>query len=444
MKKKFTLKSNIAKSLVLLFIILFINSLSSSAQITIESKMPESSHIESVTTNIGGVLILNGYFDITGGLNQFPSFSLPQIDVFQKNDYNAFNMHMRLSILRMINDFKLRNGEVITTTVEGDFNGLGSMETTTAFRMRHINVRYKGWMVGQTWSTFGDTGAFINTLDADGPSIGIGFRKPVIRYTFNRNNPLKVSLALEQALIDYRLPEKEKGATDEKRTIKKANPYFPELVGAIDYTFGEHASHVRLSGVFRKISYLNLDDSTSHANSWGTSLSSRLNLNEAVSFIVQGNVGRGIGIYTSSFAGSGYDGFITDSQLKTIPAFGGFAAIEIRYAKNSPFVSTFAIGYSSFQINANNNGEITKNSFYGGTYSAAVGKVYQSDYNKLDINIPYASVNLMYKIFENFTAGAEVNWGAKNLVTKSSNTNLSKKRDSKDALRVTFGVLYSL
>ena len=62
-------------------------------------------------------------------------------------------------------------------------------------RIRHAFIKHGNWTVGQTWSTFNDTGALAEAVDFGGPLVGSGFvRQTQIRYTsgnwqFSIENP---------------------------------------------------------------------------------------------------------------------------------------------------------------------------------------------------------------------------------------------------------------
>lgn len=73
-------------------------------------------------------------------------------------------------------------------TLEGDFFGGGGNETVSnsyQFRLRHANIKYGNWTVGQTWSTFMDRDfiAYPTTVDFDGPTGAVFVRQSVLRYS---------------------------------------------------------------------------------------------------------------------------------------------------------------------------------------------------------------------------------------------------------------------
>ncbi len=85
-----------------------------------------------------------------------------------------------------------------TAFVEVDFyTGEGNEILTNSRgpRIRHAFIKHGKWTVGQTWSTFNDTGALAEAVDFGGPLVASGFvRQTQIRYTsgnwqFSVENP---------------------------------------------------------------------------------------------------------------------------------------------------------------------------------------------------------------------------------------------------------------
>ncbi len=93
--------------------------------------------------------------------------------------------------------FKVRHGDV-TGVIEVDFYGSGGNEIISnsyGTRLRHAFIKYDGWTVGQTWSSFMPLHALSETLDFGGPHVGEVFiRQGMVRYsnggwTFAIENP---------------------------------------------------------------------------------------------------------------------------------------------------------------------------------------------------------------------------------------------------------------
>jgi hypothetical protein len=77
--------------------------------------------------------------------------------------------------------------------IEGDFFGNTTLDTRTAFRLRHAFAQYRGFLFGQTWSTFSDPASNHQDLDFEGINGENVIRQAQVRYAWKRG---KVDLAV--------------------------------------------------------------------------------------------------------------------------------------------------------------------------------------------------------------------------------------------------------
>lgn len=83
------------------------------------------------------------------------------------------------------------------TVIEGHFYNSGNGASN--FRLRHAYGEYAGWLVGQTWSTFMDGDNTPETVDFNGP-VGTPFsRNTMVRYTYDKPDLAKFTVAVEAA-----------------------------------------------------------------------------------------------------------------------------------------------------------------------------------------------------------------------------------------------------
>ena len=78
----------------------------------------------------------------------------------------------------------------LNVKIEGDFQGTNSFQTesytnSVLFRLRHAYGSFAGLLVGQTWSTFLDLGAYPDVVDFNGPGTIALVRAPQIRYAYS-------------------------------------------------------------------------------------------------------------------------------------------------------------------------------------------------------------------------------------------------------------------
>mgnify|MGYP000103120758 CR=1 FL=1 len=173
---------------------------------------------------------------------------------------------------------KYTHGDVVGF-IEMDFlgsNATGNEIVSNSYspRIRHAFIKYKSLLVGQTWSTFGNTSALAEAADFGGPLVAAAFiRQAQVRYT---NGGL--SLALEN-------PESDKG-----NNLKDS---MPDAVAK--YTFKGDWGNVSVAALFRE---LNSADGESH-NALGYGIAGRLKVGETNDFRFQihgGETGRYVGV----------------------------------------------------------------------------------------------------------------------------------------------------
>jgi hypothetical protein len=81
--------------------------------------------------------------------------------------------------------------------VEGDFAG-----DNRTYRLRHAFGQWRGFLIGQTWSTFSDPEAEPDGLDFEGLNAISLFRQPEIRWTKPLKQQIELALALENPSPD--------------------------------------------------------------------------------------------------------------------------------------------------------------------------------------------------------------------------------------------------
>jgi len=113
---------------------------------------------------------LNGIYDISGGLQDYETFNVGQIDVWGSDNTQRFWMDMHQTQIRFRGQRETEMGTFIGY-LEGDFWG-GNKH----FRLRHAWVDFKFIHFGQDWSFFGDKDIWPNVLDWDGPPSGVWHR----------------------------------------------------------------------------------------------------------------------------------------------------------------------------------------------------------------------------------------------------------------------------
>ena len=159
-----------------------------------------------------------------------------------------------------------------TVYVESDFRG----GQDYGFRLRQAYVNARGFLVGQTWSTFVDPAAAPPTIDYEGPNGMTSVRN--VMYTLSDGK----NMAIRQRMPDI--------------------PFY------VQYGWNEGNNHIRVSGLIRGLSYRDLMASRNKSVlGWAVQLSGLANITPKVMLYYQGDYGRGYDRYLNGLNGKGFD-----------------------------------------------------------------------------------------------------------------------------------------
>lgn len=327
---------------------------------------------------VGGYVQMNAAYDFNG-LPDYNFFTTSQIKPNGKQPGSSYGMTLGQSKLF----FKLvgnTNVGKLVSYLEMQFEGPSNTPV-----LQQAFVQFRGFTLGQTWSTFCDMSAVPTTIDQEGPSSGIEVRQPMVRYTHHFMEGLQASLALEYAKATYTTGEY-------TRTIRQKVPDIPLNVR---YTM-KNGSHLQAGAVLRNISYQNaVTNKDKMRTAWGVMGSGSINLNANNIFMFQGVYGKGIANYIQDISGLGYD-LIPQSdangKLKTPGMWGVFGAIQHNW--NPKLYSSLIYSYTRMENRS----------------------VLPTDSYKY---AQYAGVNLLWNFTEFGTTGIEYEYGRRNNFDKA-------------------------
>jgi len=352
-----------------------------------------------------GRLKFNGVYDIKGNLHGNSTFAV------QANDVNGADrpglwVDMRQSQIRFDGTRRFANGKEIFARLEGDFEGGPSNKST--FRIRHAFVQYGNFLIGQTWSTFGDGDMWPASLfDWDGPTGMVESRRPMLRYTGNVSSKLQTELAAEimepRRLYDYTIPEAANSIYYEPRRL-------PDFIGTLKYNM--NPGFLKVAAIYRNIGY-GFQDEYKSTDGYGVSAMANFFFGTAKknNLQIQYNNGKGIADYFLSVGGCGYDGTTSRQdagELSLLPVNSGYTSYQHYWTKI--FHTTLIASYNNFD-----------------------GKDANFGWNSMK-NV-YAGGNMMFDVVPSLTVGAEFLWGKKTL-------EFEQTKQSLPASRVNFGFLF--
>lgn len=214
-------------------------------------------------------------------------------------------------------------------------------EAATSFvpHLRHAYGEYKGFLIGQTWSTMKNTSAFPVQVDFEGPNSIAGPRNPMIRYTQSINNKYSFAVALETHNEDYT-------PYDVNADDSMAFQYVPDLIVYIQKN--GNWGNLRLTGILKNMAYTNASsDAIKSITSGGAEISgivkflNRNEINDDVRFGY--TYGFGISHYINDLRGQGLDAAPDNNgDMQPIPVMGGFIAYKHAWSKTSTSSAVFS------------------------------------------------------------------------------------------------------
>jgi hypothetical protein len=259
--------------------------------------------------------------DPLGTDDRFLANSIP-VGVPSSGEAKRTSISARAS--RINTEFRTPAGaQEIRAFFEGDFAGQALTEgrPIDAFRLRHAYAQYRGFIVGQTWSTFSDPWVELEDLDFEGVSSENVIRQPQLRYWWTRDKN-RIAVAVETPSVSIT------GGTGVN--------LFPDVVAREFFEF-PNGGHVQLAGVLRQIRGEAQSGDIRTTWAGGGSMSGVFKvrvrgLTDRVMFQVNG--GSGIARYINDLGSEGGQDAVFDTttgDLKALPALGWYVGYEHRW-----------------------------------------------------------------------------------------------------------------
>lgn len=183
------------------------------------------------------------------------------------------------------------------------------------FRLRHAYGSYNDYLVGQTWSVFGDPLSLPWTVDFEGPNSSVLERAVQICYSTTLMGKYRFTASLEEPSIELVGPD----------SVENAFQSIPDVVSRFRWNHNR-GGHTQIAGVFRNI---NTKTSQGNANTlfaYGFLFSGKSNFTRRTHLLYQLVAGNGIARDITSLTGRGLDVVynpIKDS-FETLPVYGGY------------------------------------------------------------------------------------------------------------------------
>ena len=241
---------------------------------------------------IGGYVRLTTSYDFRGISDNvdFVPYDIPTpANPAEKSQYQMDASTSRI-FLKLVGNNKALGK--FSAYIETDFRG-----DHHTLRLRQAYVSMRGFLLGQSWSTFSDLSALPPTIDFQGPNGNTALRNVQLRYTFSLGKHWSAAAAIEAPQVSYTL-------ADNTQMIHQRMPDIPLW---IQFDWGKN-SHIRASGLFRGLSYRNdILRKNRMKMGWGVQMSGLAEIIPKLSFYYQGTYGKGISQYVTDLSGNNLD-----------------------------------------------------------------------------------------------------------------------------------------
>jgi hypothetical protein len=265
--------------------------------------------------------------DPLGTDDRFLTNSIPVGVPSTTGEARRTNISARAS--RLNTEFRTPGGkEEVRAFFEGDFAGAetersqSSKGTSNSFRLRHAYAQYRGFIAGQTWSTFSDPWVELEDLDFEGVSSENVIRQPQLRYWWTYRKTTRIAVAVETPAVSI--------------TGGQGVNLFPDLISRV-FMGSEKGGHVQVAGVLRQIRGESTPGDVRSTWGLGGTVSGVVKvqvrkLTDRLMF--QLNAGSGIARYINDLNSEGGQDAVFDTtsgQLRALPVLGWYVGYEHRW-----------------------------------------------------------------------------------------------------------------
>lgn len=268
-----------------------------------------------IALGIGGYLKAVGQYDFDGAVDNsgfYPSKIAVPADPAMRQRFGATVANSTIFLKLVTSPTRL--GRIIVyiqTDFTGNNGGYGLMLKQGYVSIGHVTL-------GKARTTFADAKAMAPTIDDQGPAGQVPSRNMLVRYESPSYAGFSYGIGAEVPRASYTL-------TKQTESIAQRMPDIPAF---IQYAWGNAASHLRLSGVARALSYRDLAAGENRiAGGWGVKLSTVIYPFDKLKIFGHYTYGQGISHYINDLAGYGFDLIpsSTPGRLKA-PAAAGWTA----------------------------------------------------------------------------------------------------------------------
>lgn len=209
---------------------------------------------------MGGAVRMRAYYDWDGSIPSpgFAPYLIPMQKDPTRDRYFGTTPAGTCLFFRVIGtNRKLGNYQIY---IEANFNGYQARD----FHLKKAYATINDWTVGYANSTFSDPQALPPVIDASGPNAKMSATSVLVRWMHDLPKGFTIATSLETPDQSIQTVDKE---------TAKASQYVPDIAVFAQWGFNT-SDHIRLSAIYRSLSYRNLLTSKNkYAPGWGLQLS---------------------------------------------------------------------------------------------------------------------------------------------------------------------------
>lgn len=257
----------------------------------------------NLSMGVGGVVRLRGFYDWNGSIpaSGFVPYLIPipkDPTSMRRLAANAAGTGLFFSIFGNNSKF----GKYMAF-FQADFSGYNY----TGFKIKKAYITAGDWTAGLATSTFEDTGAEPQTIDGSGANGVTSHTAVLVRYMHTFKNKWTVAGSIE-------FPESSTSA--DGVNTKACSDYLPDVAAFGQFQWNEGASHVRLSGLMRTLTYRDMiKDRNYNIIGWATQISTEVKVLPQMNVYGIASIGQGHESYTTDLSIGNFD-LIPDSKEK--------------------------------------------------------------------------------------------------------------------------------
>ncbi len=203
--------------------------------------------------------------------------------------------------------------------------------------LQNAYLKYRGFKAGYTSSLFTDVMSIPPTIDFQGPNSLTFLYNALIDYEYEWGENWSVGAGLEMPIASYT-------TSDSTYSVYQSIPDIPLY---LQYAWNKRSSWVRLSTMFRNITYR--DEVTDHNRDrvgWGVKLSGSATFDHTLTAYYQAIYGEGISNYIQDMAGLGLDLLPSATHvgdLEANNAWGGYLGLQYNFTKSLFASATYSL-----------------------------------------------------------------------------------------------------